>query len=81
MTKETKYNELRGCIARATVRVIAYIVLVCRFEGKRPKRRREDDIETDPEEIICDGVESIHLAQDGNQWWGLVNVVKKNCGL
>jgi len=68
-------------IARATGRIIAYIVVVCKFEGKRPKRRREDDIETYPEEIICDGVGSIHLAQDGDQWWGFVNVVIKDCGL
>jgi hypothetical protein len=63
------------------VRIIANIAVVCTFEGDRHKRRCEDDIKTDPKEIICEGVESFHLAQDGNQWWGLVSVVIKDCGL
>jgi hypothetical protein len=68
-----------GRIARTTGRIIAYIVVVCKFERKRPKRRWEDYIKTDPKEIICEGAESILLAQDGDQWWGLVNVVIKDC--
>jgi hypothetical protein len=51
------------------------------MKKKRPKHSWKDDIKTDPKEIICEGVESIHLAQDGDQWWGLVNVVIKDCGL
>jgi hypothetical protein len=70
-----------GLIARTTGRIIAYIFVVCKFERQRPKRRWEDDIKTDPKETICEGVEAIHLAQDGDQWWGLVNVVIKDCGL
>lgn len=59
-----------GPIARTTETIMEYTVVVCKFERKRLKRRWEDDIKTDPKEIIRESVESIHLGQDGDQWWG-----------
>jgi hypothetical protein len=48
-------------------------------EGKRPlgrpRRRWVDNIEMDLGEIGWDGVDWIELAQDRDQWRGLVNTV------
>jgi hypothetical protein len=50
-------------------------------EGKsslgRPRRRWEDNIETDLREIVWGGMDWINLAQDENQWRALVNTVMK----
>jgi hypothetical protein len=56
----------------------AYI-LVRRTEGKRPlgrpRRRWEDIIKMDLKEIGFGDVDWIHLAQDKDGWWALVNTV------
>jgi hypothetical protein len=56
-----------------------YRVLVGKPEGRRPlarpRRRWEDGIRMDLEEIGWGGVEWIHLAQDRNRWRALVNAV------
>jgi hypothetical protein len=56
-----------------------YRVLVGKPEGKRPlggpKRRWEDDIMMDLQEVGCGGVDWIGLAQDRDRWQALVNVV------
>jgi hypothetical protein len=56
-----------------------YRVLVGKPEGKRPlgrpRRRWEDGIRMDLEEIGWGRVEWIHLAQDRDRWLALVNAV------
>jgi hypothetical protein len=56
----------------------AYI-LVGRPEGRRPlerpRRRWEDNIKMDLEEIGFRDVDLIHLAQDRDRWRDLVNTV------
>jgi hypothetical protein len=56
-----------------------YRVLVGKPEGRRPlgrsRRRWEDEIRMDLEEIGWGGVEWIHLAQDRDRWRALVNAV------
>jgi len=56
-----------------------YNILVGKPEGKitlgRPRRRWEDNIRTDLREIVEEGVDWTHLAQDKDQWWVLVNTV------
>jgi hypothetical protein len=56
-----------------------YRVLVGKPEGKRPLGRPqhtwEDGIKMDLREIGCGGVEWIHLAQDRDRWWDLMNAV------
>jgi hypothetical protein len=56
-----------------------YRVLVGKPEGRRPlgrpRRRWEDGIRMDLEEIGWGGVEWIHLAQDRDRWRALVNAV------
>jgi hypothetical protein len=57
----------------------AYNIFVGKYEGerplRRPKHRWEDDIKMDLTEIGLDGVDSIHLAQDRDQWRAVVNAV------
>jgi hypothetical protein len=56
-----------------------YRVLVGKPEGRRPlgrpRRRWEDGIRMDLEEIVWGGVEWIHLALDRDRWRALVNAV------
>ena len=54
-------------------------VLVGKPEGKRPlgrpRRRWEDNIKLDLQEVGCGGMNWIELAQDRDRWRALVNVV------
>jgi len=56
-----------------------YRVLVGKPEGKRPlvrpRRRWEDNIEMDLQEVGCGGMDWIELAQDRDRWRALVNAV------
>jgi hypothetical protein len=42
---------------------------------ERPRHRWEDGIKMDRMEIGWGAVEWIHLAQDGDRWWAVVNAV------
>jgi hypothetical protein len=57
----------------------AYSILVGKSEGKRPLgkhiHRWEDNIKKAFREVEWGIVDWIHLAQDRNQWWVLVNTV------
>jgi hypothetical protein len=54
-------------------------VLVGNPEGKRPfgrpRRRWEDNIKMDLQEVGYGGMDWIELAQDGDRWRALVNAV------
>ena len=56
-----------------------YRVLVGKLEGKRPlgrpRRGWEDNIKMDLQEVGCEGMDRIDLAQDGDRWRALVNEV------
>jgi hypothetical protein len=57
--------------------MIAYRILVGKPEGSRPlgrpRRTWKSNIKMDRREIEWDGMDSIHLAQDKDQWRALVN--------
>ena len=63
------YEEKRG----------VYRVLVGKPGGKSPhgrlKRRWEDNIKMDLQEVGCGGTDWIELAQDGERWQALTNAV------
>jgi len=56
-----------------------YRVLVGKSEGKRPlgrpRRRWEDNIKINLQEVECGSVDWIELAQDRDMCWALVNAV------
>jgi len=68
-----------GHVARMGERRGVYRVLVAKHEGKRPlarpRRRWEDNIKTDLQEVGCGGLDWIKLAQDRDRWRSLVNTV------
>ena len=68
-----------GYVARMGERRVVYRVLVGKPEGKRllggPRRRWEDNIKMDLQEVGCWGMDWIELAQDSDRWRALVNVV------
>ena len=55
------------------------MVLVGKHEGKRslgrPRRRWEDNIKMDLQEMGCGGMDWMELAQDRDRWRALVNAV------
>jgi hypothetical protein len=68
-----------GHVARMGEGRNVYRVLVGKPEGRRPlgrpRRRWEDGIRMDLEEIGWGSVEWIHLAQDRDRWRAVVNAV------
>jgi hypothetical protein len=57
-----------------------YRVLVWKPEGKRPlwrpRRRWEDNIKMDLQEVGGGGGDWMELAQDRDRWWALVGTVR-----
>ena len=68
-----------GHVACMGERRDVYRVLVGKPEGKRPlwrpRRRWEDNIKMDLQEVGCGGMDWIELAQDRDRWGALVNAV------
>jgi hypothetical protein len=58
---------------------IAYKIFVLTSEGKRPhgrpRRRWEDNVRLDLNEIVWEGVKWIRLAQNRDEWRAVMNSV------
>jgi hypothetical protein len=56
-----------------------YNILVLKHNGKKPvgrsRRRWENNVKMYLKEFWCEGVEELHVAQDGVQKWNLVNTL------
>jgi len=68
-----------GHVARMGKGRGVYRVLVGKPEGKRPlgrhRRRWEDNIKMDLQEVGCGGMDWIQVTQNSDRWRALVNVV------
>jgi hypothetical protein len=68
-----------GHVARRGEERGVFRVLVRKTEGKRPlrrpRRRWEDNIRMDLQEVGCVGMDWIGLAQDRDRWRAIVNAV------
>jgi hypothetical protein len=68
-----------GHVARMGEKRGAYRVLVGRPQGRRPlerpRRRWEDNIKMDVQEVGWGGMDWIDMAQDRDRWQALVNAV------
>jgi len=68
-----------GHVACMGERKGVYMVLMGEPEGKRPlgrpRRRWEDNMKTDLQEVGCGGMDWIELAEDRDRRWALVNAV------
>jgi len=68
-----------GHVARMGERRCVYSVLVGKPDGKRPlgrrRRRWEDNIKTDLQQMWCGGIDWIELAQDRDKCRAFVNAV------
>jgi hypothetical protein len=71
LSDESEKNEM-GEVARTGQRKGLYLFLVGKSEGKRPlerpRRRLEDNIKMDLQEVGCECMDWIELAQDRDRW-------------
>jgi len=78
---KSKKMRWAGHVARLVERGGVYKFLVGKPEKKRqfvrPRRRWEDNIKMDLQEVGCGGMDCIKLAQDRDRWRAFLNVVMK----
>ena len=72
-------NEMGVACSTYGERTDVYRVLVGKLESKRPfgkpRRRWEDNIKMDLQEVGCGDMDWMELAQDRGSWLSLMNVV------
>jgi hypothetical protein len=79
MGDQIEKNGWAGHVAHTGEKKGAYWTSVGRPEGRRPlgrpRRGWEDNIKMDLQVVEWRCMDWIELAQDGDRWWGLVNLV------
>jgi len=74
-------NEMGGACSMYWERKGIYSILVGKPEGKRPlerpRRRWNDNLKVDLEQVGCGDMDWIELARDRDRWRALVNAVMK----
>ena len=79
--RKSRRMRRAGHVARMGEGRGVYRVLVGKPEGNRPlgrsRRRWEDNIKMNLQEVGCGGMDWIELAQDRNRWRALVNAAMK----
>jgi len=77
-------NEMGLACSAYGKRRCVYKVLVRKTEGKsqlgRPRRRWDNNIKMDLQEVGCGGMDWIELAQDRDRWRALVTAVNEPSG-
>ena len=70
-----------GHVARIVERRGVYKILVGKPEGKRqlgrPRRKWDDNIKMDIQDVRCEGMDWVDVAQDRDRWRSVVNVAMK----
>ena len=68
-----------GHVPRMGERRGVYRILIGKPEGKRQlgrsRRKWDDNIKKDLQDVGCEGMDWIDVAQDRDRWWALVNAV------
>jgi hypothetical protein len=76
---KSKRMRWAGHVARIGEGRVVHRVLVGKPEGKRPlgrpRRRWENNIKMDLQEVGCGGIDWMELAQNRDRWWALVSAV------
>jgi hypothetical protein len=76
---QIKNNEVGGACSTMGEGIGAYRILVGTPEGRRPlgrpRRRWENNIKMDFQEVGWEGMDWIDMAQDRDRWRSLVNAV------
>ena len=76
---KSRRKKWAGHVVRMGERRGVYCVLVGIPDGERPlgrpRRRWEDNIKMDLQEVECGGTDWIDVAQDRDRWRALVNAV------
>ena len=84
LRKSCRINQSRrmrwaGYVARMGERKVVFRILEGKSEGKRIfgriRRRWEDNIRIDLQEVGCEVMDWIELAQERDSWRGLVNAI------
>jgi hypothetical protein len=78
---KSKIMKWMGQVASVGAGKGVYRVLVGKHEGKGPlgrsRRRWEDNIKTDLQDVGGGDIDWIELAHDRDRWWALVKMVMK----
>jgi hypothetical protein len=81
LTIKSRRMRWEGHVARMGDERGLYKVLMGKREGKiplgRPRRRWDDNIKMDLQEVGREGMDWIGLAQERGRWWAVVNAVMK----